>query len=66
MFPESASEIWAVSGFGFAVRSAKVDMMKPRVQIPHWKPPSSQYARWIGWSPATPGPVARLATVLIC
>ena len=53
-------------GRGFAARSATVDMMNPRVQMPHWNPPSSQNARWIGCKPAMPGPVASPATVLTC
>ena len=30
-------------------------MMNPRVQMPHWNPPSSQNARWIGCSPVDAG-----------
>src|SRR3979409_2227280 len=65
MLPARPSAIWAVVGFGIAPRSWTVDIMNPRVQMPHWNPPSSQNARWIGCSPATPGPVARPATVAI-
>src|SRR5437773_11173779 len=65
MLPARPSAISAVVGFGVAPSSWTVDMMNPRVQMPHWNPPSSQNARWIGCSPATPGPVARPATVAI-
>src|SRR5216684_2612625 len=40
-------------------------MMKPRVQMPHWKPPSCQNAFWIGCSPSRLAVLARLATVII-
>ena len=40
-------------------------MMNPRVQMPHWKPPSCQNARWMGWRPSTPGPLDNDATLMI-
>src|SRR6266508_1903226 len=65
MFPARASVICGVVGLGTARSSATVDMMNPRVQMPHWNPPSSQNARCTGCSPATPGPFASEATVSI-
>src|SRR6266542_7110595 len=65
MLPDRPSAICAVVGFGTAPSSWTVDMMNPRVQMPHWNPPSSQNARCTGCRPATPGPVGRPATVAI-
>src|SRR5713226_4053506 len=65
MLPDRPSAICASVGFGTAARSATVDMMKPRVQMPHWNPPFNQNERCTGWSPSMPGAFARPATVVI-